>query len=141
MNIISLLKPRDVEQMGGIPENAICGKFEGEIMEPEYFKANEGFVDMMHAIIGTKGQNIRSLQEAAKKQQTGNVFVIDLRTPEGVMGEVPPEDIIGAFKIQDGKIVKNSYERNNKHKIFTKNGLVELPQELYKIVVDELKKI
>lgn len=139
MNVISLLKPREVEQLGGLSPIAICGSFQDETMDPEKFLVNKEFVQFMHNIIGNKGSELLSLKEAAQKQRNGYLYIIDLRTPGGVMGNVPTEDIIGAFKVEDKKLVTNSYWRNESHKIYTKNGLVKLPPELFLLVVNEIK--
>jgi hypothetical protein len=139
MNIVSLLTPEEVEKMGGLPPRATCGAFESEKMDPDKFIVNKEFVEFMHGIIGDKGPGVPSLREAAQRQMNGYLYIIDLRTPKGVMGNVPPEDIIGAFKVEDQKLVANSYWRNESHKIFSRNGLVKLPPEIFKLIIDELK--
>ena len=140
MKILSLLSPLEIEQIDGIPSKAICGKFESENTDPMYFIENNEFTDLMHTLIERNGSNLTSLIDAAEKQKDGYLYIIDLRTPEGVMGNVPTEDIIGAFKVENGKMIGNSYWRNKSHKIFTKNGLVNLPPELFLLITDELKK-
>ena len=140
MNIVSFLNPKEVEQLGKIPSKAVCGYFENESTDPHYFIENKEFVEYMHTIIGDKGFNLSSLKNAAKQQINGYLYVIDLRTPEGIMGNVPPEDIIGAFKVENQQLVNNSYERNGSHKILTENGLVKLPPEMFDLLIEELKK-
>ena len=57
--------------------------------------------------------------------------MIDLRTPDGPQGRVPTEDIIGAFEIKEGKILADSYWRNEEHKLYTKKkGCLSLPGPL-----------
>ena len=139
-NVLSLLTPEEVEKIGGLPVKAICGEFEGDELLPEFFRVNPAFVDFMHSVIGTKGSGVLSLTEAAKNQKEGYLYVIDFRTPKGILGNVPSEDIIGAFKVENGKVIENSYQRNESHKIYTKNGLVKLPPGLYELLIEELKK-
>lgn len=141
MNILSLLTPEEVNKAGGLSSVVVCGMFEGEETKPEFFRENKFFVDFMHSIIETKGKELPSLNEVAKRQKNGYLYIIDFRTPEGIMGNVPPEDIIGAFKVENGEIVQNSYQRIIAHKIFTKNGLVKLPPGLNELFLEELRKI
>jgi hypothetical protein len=140
MKILSLLTPDEVQKAGGLSSKAICGKFESEETEPEFFKENKEFADFMHLVIGNKGGELTSLKEAAKHQKEGYLYILDFRTPQGITGNVPSEDIIGAFKIENEQVVKNSYQRNFAHKIYTKNGLVKLPPGLYELLIEELKK-
>ena len=140
MNVISILTLKDVDQIGGLPSEAVCGRFDSGNLSPEHFRVNPVFVDFMHACIRTKGIELPSLTNAAKQQKNGYLYVIDFRTPDGIMGNVPPEDIVGAFQVENGVIIKNSYWRNDVHKIYTKNGLVKLPKDIHKLLIDELKK-
>ena len=141
MNVISLLTPEDVDEIGGLPVAAICGEFSNADILPENFQENPVFTDFMHAIIETKGIELPSLAEAAKNQVKGYLYVIDFRTPDGIFGNVPTEDIIGAFQVENGIVVKDSYERNNYYKVFTKNGLVKLSTDLMDLLMLELKKL
>jgi hypothetical protein len=140
MNIVSFLKPDEVEQLGEIPSKAVCGYFENESTDPDHFIENAAFVQYMHSMIADKGFDLPSLKAAAKKQINGYLYIIDLRTPEGVIGNVPPEDIIGAFKVENQQLVDKSYWRNGSHKILTVNGLVKLPPDMFNLVIEGLKK-
>lgn len=53
------------------------------------------FADNMHWVIENKGGELTSLKEAAKHQKEGYLYVIDFRTPQGIIGNVPSEDIAG----------------------------------------------
>jgi hypothetical protein len=39
---------------------------------------------------------------------------------------VPPEDIIGAFEVQGGEVVTDSYQAFPEHRVFTERGAVQL---------------
>ena len=140
MKLLCLLTPEEVQKIGRLPLKAICGEFESDEWLPEFFKVNPVFVDFMHSIIGTKGSSLSSLSEAARHQKEGYLYIIDFRTSEGIMGNVPDEDIVGAFKVENGKVVENSYQRNDLYKVFTKNGLVKLPPPLAELLIEELKR-
>src|SRR5262245_34040212 len=108
--VLSVLTPTDVEQIGGLPNEALAGLIgipaqdpnslsavTGEGFSVHEFRANPALVAFMHKVIETLGPSTPELQDAAQRQGNGFVYIIDLRTPEGPMGRVPPEDIIGAF--------------------------------------------
>lgn len=140
MNVISILTPKDVDEIGGLPPEAVCGQFDSDNLSPEHFRVNPVFVEFMHTCIRTKGIELQSLRNAANQQKKGYLYIIDFRTPDGIMGNVPPEDIVGAFQVENGVIIKNSYRRNDAHKIYTKNGLVKLPKDIRELVINQIKK-
>lgn len=141
MKILSLLPPEEIMVPGGkISPVAICGHFEGETADPDTFMINPVFLDFLHETIRTKGPALHSLIQAAGRQHTGYLYIIDFRTPEGIMGNVPAEDIIGSFKVADGKLVADGYAANPSYKVFTKNGVTRLPPGLDKVFLDELRK-
>ena len=78
---------------------------------------------------------------AAEAQEDGWVYVIDLRTPDGPQGRVPQEDIIGAFEVRDGKVVADSYWRNEDHVPFSENGFMSLPPSLEDAYLAELRRV
>jgi len=140
LTMVSLLSPKQVKKKGNLPSKAICGKFENGIKSPEYFIENKDFVEFMHSTICNSVSSIVSLNEAARQQNEGFLYIIDFRTADGIMGDVPPEDIIGAFSVKNGMLVENSYQKNDQHKIYTKNGLVKLPPEIENLIIEELLK-
>src|SRR5690242_3770524 len=93
----------------------------------------------MQHVIDTVGRTDPDLIAAAKRQVTGSVGVIDLRTPEGVMGRVPMEDIVGLFAVEQGELT--TYHPNDKHVLFSAHGLVRLPSALHDLIVRELMRI
>nr|WKN39985.1 hypothetical protein K4G66_14930 [Tunicatimonas sp. TK19036] len=137
--VLSLLTPDELNEMGNLPSIAICATFEGKLAKPINFKVNKAFVYFMHQTISKKAPSLQSIKKSAVEQGDGYIYIIDFRTPEGIIGNVPSEDIIGAFKVADGKIVANSYRGNDKHQVFTKNGLVKFPPGLDKILIEEIK--
>ena len=141
LKIISLLPPETVFKLEKLPSIAICGTLISDKSKQEKFKVNPEFVEFMHKFIEKNTHKTESFIQEALKQQNGYIFIIDFRTPNGIMGEVPPEDIIGAFQVRAGKVVKNSYQRNPNHKIFTENGIVKLPQELNILLIEEILKV
>jgi hypothetical protein len=93
----------------------------------------------MHDVIRTRGPEDPGLHAAAARQGDGWIYIIDLRTPGGPRGKVPPEDIIGGFKVAEGELLSSTYWANHKHIVLTTNGLVQLPPPLRAAFVAELQ--
>jgi hypothetical protein len=134
LKVLSFLPVSEVYGRG-LTGVAIQGTFTDPECTVEGFRVNPVFVDFMHEVIRTVGPADQDLQAAAAGQGDGYVYIIDLRTPEGPQGAVPLEDIIGSFKVENGKIVEGSYKRFEEHKILTKNGPVRLPPSFQEALV------
>ena len=136
--VVSILSPDEVSALGEIPAEAIAGSFEGNAVTQEAFRANRVFIDFLHEVIGKAGLSDPSLIAAARQQRDGWMYLIDLRTPDGPRGSVPPEDIIGAFEVRSGELLPGSYQPGGSHRILSKHGLVKLPPILREAFVSEL---
>jgi hypothetical protein len=136
--VLSLLSPAEVEALRGLPAEAIAGTVADDGIDVEAFRPNPQFVEFLHRVIRAAGPGDPDLQRAARDQQDGWVYVIDLRTPAGSQGPVPPEDIIGGFRVETGHIIAGSYWANDAHRVFTANGLVRLPPSLRAALVAQL---
>ena len=142
-NVLSILSPAEAQALGGLPSEAVLGTVRNgdKGVALDRFVPNPLFVEFMHKVIGTAGPDDADLQAAAAEQGEGWVYIIDLRTPEGPLGRVPPEDIIGAFQVREGHIVRESYWANVDHRIATSNGLVSLPPSLRAAWVNQLPRV
>ena len=141
MQVRSILSPEEVSSLGGLPGEAVAGAYEGEDMGVENFHPNQAFVDFLHGVIGTAGPDDPDMISAARRQGDGWLYVIDLRTPDGPQGRVPPHDIIGGFEVRSGAIVRDSYVPNESHRVLTPDGLVTLPASFRSAFVDALRKL
>jgi hypothetical protein len=137
-HVLSVLSPSEVAKLGGLPGQAVAGVFEGEDASPEGFRPNAAFAALMHEVIARHGPDDPELRHVARGQGEGWAYVIDLRTPEGPAGRVPPEDIIGAFEVRAGEIVDGSYTPMESHQLYTANGLVILPDNLRRALIEEI---
>lgn len=137
--VLSLLAPSEVEALGGMPGEAVVGVVEGEEVSPATVRPNRVFIDFMHRIIETAGPADADLKAAAARQGDGYVYIIDLRTPHGPSGAVPPEDIIGAFAVSAGRL--GAYRRNDNHRVLTAHGMVRLPDGLRAALVAALPRV
>jgi hypothetical protein len=118
----------------------VVGLVPGDAFDENEFRANQAFIDFMHDVIRSVGPRDPELRAAAQAQGDGWVYVIDLRTPAGPQGRVPPEDIVGGFEVTGGRVVDGSYWVNEKHRVFTRHGMVRLPPSLQAALVDELRR-
>ena len=138
--VLSLLSPAEISSLGELPGEAVAGILTDGGNTPEYFRVNRAFVDFMHGVIAAAGPKDMSLIAAAQRQESGWIYVIDLRTRNGPQGEVPPEDIIGAFEVRSGKVEPETYQAFPAHQIFTTSGLVQLPPTMRAEFIAELRR-
>ncbi len=135
LRVLAILSPGDVTKLGGLPAEAIVGSFGPD----GGFRPNPAFLEFLQKLINTQGRFDPDLIAAAEEQGAGSVAVIDFRTPEGIMGTVPPEDIIGAFAVEDGKL--GEYFPSPLYRTHTENGTTQLPPPLAALHRRELMKL
>jgi hypothetical protein len=138
----TILSLEEIEALEwNFPGEAVAGHFVEDVVEPGSFRPNEVFVNFMHHVIETTGPEDPDLIEAAQGVESGALYIIDLRTPEGPDGDVAGEDIIGAFAVKSGQITADSYRINESHQTYTEHGLVQLPDSLKEAFVQALAQI
>ena len=140
LRILSFLSPDIMREFGQLPREAICGWFTAAGTSPDTFRVNPLFVNFMHQVIKRAGLLDPAVQAAAAEQRDGYVYVIDLRTPDGPQGQVPIEDVVGSFMVRDG-ILDGSYSPNDKHVVYSRNGLVRLAPSLQAALISAWKNI
>ncbi len=132
-DLVTSLPPEELFIKGLIPE-AIVGVLKtplkkSEAIKPENFVRNKVFNDFMHEFIARGGPELKGLKAKAQQQGEGWVYLIDARTPTP-QGQVPPQDIIGGFKVKAGLLVVGTYKRNPNHVLLSQDGFFRLPPEL-----------
>lgn len=142
-DLVSLLSPEDAFE-GGLPPEAIVGVLrqaieDGGEVTPSNFVANQKFIDFLHVFIAQSVPMNPAVQEQAAESD-GYIYIIDHRTPSPE-GEVPNEDIIGAFKIVDGRISGKSYEPMGTHLLLTDNGFFVLDDMSMDMLTDMLVRL
>lgn len=105
---------------------------------PAVFARNRVFVDFLHAVIARRGPELPGLVAEARRQGEGWVYIIDQRT-RNPQGHIPPEDVIGVFAVQGGRIVPDSYQSCPKHLILSADGFFQLGAELQACLLEELE--
>lgn len=136
------LIPPEVAFTQGLAPEAIVGVLSrplqpDEPITPEMFARNPVFVEFLHEVIARNGPTQPGVLAEAKRLGNGFVVVVDRRTPTPE-GPVPPEDIIGFFKIDSGKVVEGSYQRSPNHRILSANGFFRLDPGLHKCLLKDL---
>jgi hypothetical protein len=140
--VLSFLSPQEAERLGGIPLQAVVGEFVGAANDTsvETFRPNPAFVTFLHETIKVWGPTDPELRTSARMHENGWVYLIDLRTPDGPQGRVPPEDIIGAFQVIGGQIVADSYQPMPSHLVYSRQGMCRLPGSLTQALVGRLPR-
>jgi hypothetical protein len=143
-DLVTVLSPEVVSAEGLAPEAVvgICARLLGEEepISPALFAQNRGFVNLLHWVIAEHGPSLPGVQSAAARQGEGWVYVIDARTPDP-SGDVPTQDVLGAFAVREGVIVAESYQRNPNHILLSERGFFRLDPELHRRLLHELEKL
>lgn len=123
---LSLLSPEEVERHG-LPTEAVLGEISALLptMTPDQFEVNEKFLALLHEIVQKYAPELSTLQGQAKSQGTGYVYIVDQRVKE--KENLFPEDIIGQFSVSRGEIKSASYQANERYKVLTDKGPIQLP--------------
>lgn len=137
---ITLVDPDTIREQGLRPEQ-IVGKLRtptaaGGKVDADNFMPNVAFVDYLHDFVARTAAEDSGLVEAARSGKVENLFVVDQRTatPDG---QVPPEDILGAFVVKDGAISAADYQSNRgKHQLLTSRGFFDLGAGVMQQLVD-----
>lgn len=138
VGMIAVLPPeRAVE--AGLPSPAVVGtvpRGSAEITH-ENFTPNREFSDFLNYVIGKYGAEDPALQGQAAEQGEGWVYMIDLRVGEDEE-EISTEDVLGAFRVESGKVVSGSYRGNPNHAVLGERGLVQVDAWVQEKLVEEL---
>jgi hypothetical protein len=127
---------------GGLVPEAILGILKRplipeEPITPDIFIPNSVFSKFLADVIARYGPEDADLQAEAARIGQGSVVLVDCRTPTPE-GPVPPEDIIGVFQVEDGKVLPGSYLASPNHKLLTTDGFFRLNRVLTERLQQEL---
>jgi hypothetical protein len=136
VRVVSPLPPERVAAEG-LPRHAIAGVLRGEPGAPGAFEVNPEFVRILHEFIRERTPEDADAVAEAQRQGHGWLFIVDARRgPDN--GHVPPEDIIGYFQVEEGRLVPGSYKPNPKHLVFSSKGLVQLTETMQEAFLETL---
>jgi hypothetical protein len=140
--VVSLLPPEQVTNEGLCAE-AIIGSYAGIVEERdlvEGFRPNRVFLEVLHSVIAAHVPMLPAAQDSARRQGSGAVLVIDARTPTPG-GQVPSRDVLGAFSVEDGAIVPDSYQPNPHHQLLSADGLFQLEPTLHQRLIERIHRL
>ena len=142
--ILSLLSPEIVSVIG-LPTQGILGRFpehpgKENSISSRGFVPNPVFINFLHSTILKYSLDLKGLCIEAYRQQNGWVYILDGRcsTPQG---EVESDDIIGAFEVKEGKILPESYQKNNNYLILSSKGLCKFESQLQGYLINDLRQL
>lgn len=122
----------------GLPGEAVAGSVEDpEDVSPDTFMPSDSFIEALQTLIARCGPEDQQLIDGATTQGEGLLYVVDGRHPSDD-SNIPPENILGAFKVEEGLIVADSYEANPNHLLLTDQGMCVPPGTLAKSFVESL---
>jgi len=136
--MIAVLPPETAVE-GGLPSPAVVGTVPQGATEItlENFTPNPEFSDFLNFVIAKYGVEDPALQEQAKEQGDGWIYMIDLRAGEDEES-VAPEDLLGVFRVEGGQVVPDSYRGNLKHQLLSKRGIFQIDEWVHERLVEEL---
>lgn len=135
--------PQDEVMRKGLLRQAIAGTIEGAfdkntVFDGSNFQPNREYIELLHAVIEKYGPGIEQLQTEAQRQQSGSVVVFDRRIGDIDAG-VPPEDIIGLFEVENGKLL--GYIPNPNYMLWTKKGFSNPGPEFSGYLLEEIRSL
>ncbi|OAJ37869.1 hypothetical protein BDEG_21841 [Batrachochytrium dendrobatidis JEL423] len=106
-------------------------------IKPFNFTSNHQFESRLHKFLAENIHKDEAAQALANYQKEGHLNINDERvfTPWGRVSD--PEDILGNVLVQNGKIVKGSYQRMPTHRLFSLNGLFQLNKSLHDLYIQK----
>ena len=134
--------PHEHIQRHGLAKEAVIGRLlrpfdpKNPAITPDVFARNATFVEFMHALIARCGPELPSLLAQGRKESEW-LYLIDKRAATAD-GRVPKQDVFGAFRLREGRIVAGSYQRNLEHRILSERGFFQLPRDLAQRLTHEL---
>jgi len=122
-HLICFLDPDHAKEVG-IDLRAIVGEFspgpEGDF-DPTTFAVNSEFIASLVDYMNIQASIVPSLIADAKKNAGGMLYLLDPRYTPSADEEPPPTELIGAYSVdEDGTIVEDSFQYNEKHTWFDK---------------------
>jgi len=143
--------PESIVAEYGLPSSLIVGIIDNPESSSESLenviksslKVNVEFKKTIQNFCENVLSKMPQIEIQANAQGNGWVYIIDQRTPDPA-GEVPSQDIFGAFEISDGKVVR--YQANPSYEIYSANGfinfgpLINSDFESYMVGIVENKK-
>lgn len=136
--------PPETAFAAGLPAEAIVGILlepaaGGRAPSAEAFAENPAFRALLDEVVGRHAPDEPAIRDEARRLGSGYVYVIDGRTPDP-RGQVPPEDVVGAFQVRGGEVVREPYLPNPRHRLLGENGFFRLSDTLRRRLLEEIAR-
>jgi hypothetical protein len=125
VGLITFLSPEEIEKAGGLPPQVIVGRQLrlADGLAPDNFGRNRAFLDFFHAVIREVVPTVPEFQGVASSMGYGWFNLQDGRsTLKGLT--MPPEDLIGRYRVFHGRFVPGEYEPHSGYWVLTENGMM-----------------
>lgn len=128
----------------GLPTEAIVGILlepagEAAGVRPDAFAENPAFRALLDDVVGRHAPDLPEIEAEARRLGSGYVYVIDGRTPDPG-AQAPAEDVVGAFQVKGGAIVREPYLPNPKYRLLTEHGFFSLSDTLHRRLLEEIAR-
>ncbi len=146
VDFITWLREEEKKSLPIVPPAAYLGVFvrRDKQRKPNIFLTNLAYLEFLHYSVAEIVPQLPDVIAHVKGQRTGTFYIFDGRfhDDQSVPSEdLPKEEIIGVFKIEDGGIAESSYLRNKKYKVWSQLGPAEVPVYLRAALVNKLAKM
>lgn len=123
--ILSVISP-EIGFEKGLPEKSIIGEYKSSGCQeiPENFLTNPKFFDFLNETIRKHASYSKDVITTVSKIKEGIFEVVDERNDNISRLD---EDTIGAFKVEDGNLIVNSYQPNPNYKLVGSSGQFNPP--------------
>jgi hypothetical protein len=138
LSLVAVLPPETAMERG-LPSPAVVGTVPQGTAEItlENFTPNPEFATFLGFVVSRHGAADPALQRQAAAEGDGWIYMVDLRAGEEAE-EVETEDILGAFRVEEGRLVEGSFRGNPGYRPLTGRGLLQLDEWLRERLVEEL---
>jgi hypothetical protein len=138
-NVVSFTSPAAAAR--GISEDAIVGTLPKGVLDikQEAFTPNPSFARFLHRVIAMHGPLAPGLMKEAVKLGNGALLVTDGRVT--IVGQHEPEDVLGKFQVDEGRINPESYRPHLDYLVVSKRGLFVLDPWLHERLLEEVAEL
>jgi hypothetical protein len=144
VKMIAVLAP-EAAAASGLPSPAVLGTVPAEAAEItlDNFTPNPEFSDFLNYVIAKYGADDPALHAQAAAQGDGWIYMIDLRVgdEDEEVEAIATEDILGAFRVEGGRVAPGSYRGNPNHLLLNERGLVKIDEWVHERLVEELSML
>jgi len=139
-SIISFLPPNKTHKLNGLHPLCVYGKaiLDSDNQTIKSMINNTTFVDFMHQIVEKHALEIPEVLSAGIDIGNGWLNIQDGR-PQSNQDKT--SNTVGVFKVENGKVFQNTYQRNPNYQLFNEFGLFSIHPYLETILYTEIDKL